>query len=169
MRRREFITLLGGAAAWPLAARAQQAERVRRVGVLVVYGENDPDAQGRVAGLREGLERRGWTEGRNVRIDYRFAAGRADRFAPLAKELVALQPDVILAHSTPIAAALQQESRTIPIVFVGRGFTFGVHHRRKPLSRRQCPPTIRARLPNGFGRSDDDVPLVRLARWPNWA
>src|SRR5262245_51976012 len=84
----------------------------------MVCGEDDPDAQARVAGLRQGLERRGWTEGRNVRIDYRFAAGRADRFAPLAKELVALQPDVILAHSTPIAAALQQESRIIPIVFV---------------------------------------------------
>jgi putative ABC transport system substrate-binding protein len=119
VNRRELITILGSAAAaWPLAARAQQADRMRRIGVLVVYGEDDPDAQARVAGLLQGLEWRGWLEGRNVRIDYRFAAGRADRFGPLARELVALQPDVILAHSTPIAAALQQETRTIPIVFV---------------------------------------------------
>ncbi len=120
MKRRQFITLLGGAAAtWPLAARAQQQpERMRRIGVLAALNEDDPDMQARLAGFRQGLERLGWSEGRNVRIDTRFAAGNGDRHQPLAKELVALQPDVIFAQSTPIAAALQRESRAIPIVFV---------------------------------------------------
>jgi putative ABC transport system substrate-binding protein len=118
MRRREFITLLGGAAAWPLAARAQQGERMRRIGVLVSSAEDDLDMQARVAGFRQGLEKLGWSEDRNAGIDARFAAGKADQFQVLAKELVALQPDVIFAHSTPLVAALQRESRTIPIVFV---------------------------------------------------
>ena len=118
MKRREFITLFGGAAAaWPLAARAQQSERMRRIGVLGGFAENDPEIKARLAGFRQGLERLGWSEGRNVRIDYRFApAGQAQA---LAKELVALQPDVIIAHSTPVVAALKGESQMIPIVFVG--------------------------------------------------
>jgi len=120
MRRRDFITLLGGAAAaWPMAARAQQDGRVRRIGVLASLPEGDPEMQARLAGFRQGLERLGWSEGRNVRIDYRFAAPSPGQFQALAKELVALQPDVILAQSTPTAAALQRESRAIPIVFVG--------------------------------------------------
>jgi putative tryptophan/tyrosine transport system substrate-binding protein len=119
MKRREFISLIGGAAAaWPLAARAQQAERMRRIGVLVSSAEDDLDMQARVAGFRQGLEKLGWSEDRNARIDARFAAGKADLFQMLAKELAALHPDVIFAHSTPIVAALQRESRTIPIVFV---------------------------------------------------
>jgi putative ABC transport system substrate-binding protein len=119
MRRRQFITLLGGAAAmWPLAPRAQQAERVRRIGVLIGLPENDPDTNARLAGFREELERLGWSEGRNIRIDYRFAPAGA-RAPVLAKELVALQPDVILSNSTPVTAALQHETRTIPIVFTG--------------------------------------------------
>jgi putative ABC transport system substrate-binding protein len=119
MRRRAFISLLGGAAiAWPLAARAQQGERVRRIGALIAYAEDDPETKARLAGFRRGLERRGWSEGRNVRIDTRFAAGGTDPYRPLAKELIALQPDVILAHTTPIAAALQRETQAIPIVFV---------------------------------------------------
>ena len=130
MKRREFITLVGGAAAgWPLAARAQQPERMRRIGVLVGNAEDDPEMQARLAGLRQGLERLGWSDGRNVRIDYRFApAASADQAQPLAKELVALQPDVIFVQSTPLAAALQRESRAIPIVFtavsdpIGSGF-----------------------------------------------
>ena len=117
--RRDFITLLGGAAAmWPLAARAQQAERIRRIGVLMGYAESDSEAQANIAGFREGLQKLGWSEGRNLRLDTRFAAGSPDQFPVLAKELVAMQPDVILAHSPPIAAALQHESRAIPIVFV---------------------------------------------------
>src|SRR5712691_3091960 len=124
LRRREFISLLGGAAAapsmfWPLAVRAQQSDRMRRIGVLVGFAEDDPAMQARLAGFRQGLERLGWSEGRNVRIDFRFApAASADQAQVLAKELVALQPDVIFAHSTPIATAMQRESRTIPIVFV---------------------------------------------------
>src|SRR6185436_7555514 len=127
MRRREFIMLLSCAAAiWPLAARAQQPERVRRVGVLVGLAENDPE-KARIAGLRQGLEKLGWVEGSNLRIDYRFApAGAQARL--LARELIALQPDVILTQSTPATAAMQQETRTIPIVFasvadpIGSGF-----------------------------------------------
>src|SRR6516164_3444083 len=120
MRRREFITLIGGAAAaWPSAARAQQPDRLRRIGVLASLAGDDPEMMARLAGFRQGLEKRGWSEGRNVSIDTRFAPdGSADRLQVLAKELIALQPDVILAQSTPVVAALQRETRTIPIVFV---------------------------------------------------
>jgi putative ABC transport system substrate-binding protein len=119
MRRRDFIALLGGtAAALPVVAWAQHGERIRRVGVLMGLAENDPQTKERLAGFREGLERRGWTEGDDLRIDYRYAADGADRYQSLAKELVDLQPDVILAHSTPIAIALQRQSRETPIVFV---------------------------------------------------
>jgi ABC-type uncharacterized transport system substrate-binding protein len=118
MRRRDFITLLGGAAAMPFVAHAQQPERMRRIGVLVGLAENDPEMKGRLARFRQGLEKLGWTEGRNVRIEYRFApAGTQARL--LARELVALQPDVILTQSTPATAAMQPETSTIPIVFAG--------------------------------------------------
>jgi putative ABC transport system substrate-binding protein len=127
MRRRSFITLLGGsAAAWPMAARAQQPERLRRIGVLTGSNRADPSLQERLNAFRQGLEKLGWAEGRNILIDYRSAT--ADRIRPLAKELVNLEPDVLLAHSTPVAAALQQETHTIPIVFlevsdpIGSGF-----------------------------------------------
>ena len=118
MTRRAFITLLGGAAAWPLAARAQQRERMRRIGVLAAAAEDEPEMKARLAVFRQGLEKLGWSEDRNVRVDTRFAAGRADQFQVLSKELVALKPDAILAHTTPVAAALQRESRAIPIVFI---------------------------------------------------
>jgi putative tryptophan/tyrosine transport system substrate-binding protein len=119
VNRRGVITLLSGAAAaWPLAARAQQGERMRRIGVLMGVSEDDPETKARVAAFQRGLERRGWLEGRNLHLDYRFTAARGERLPALAKELVALQPDLILAHSTGAAAALQRESRTIPIVFV---------------------------------------------------
>ena len=119
--RREFIALVGGtAAAWPLAARAQQPDRIRRIAVLAPLAEDDPEMTARLAGFRQGLEKRGWSEGRNVSIDTRFAPdGGADRRQVLAKELIALQPDVILAQATPLVAALQRESRAIPIVFAG--------------------------------------------------
>jgi putative ABC transport system substrate-binding protein len=118
LKRREFIALLGGAgAAWPLAARAQQPEQLRRIAVLSSLSEDDPEMKARLAAFRQGLEQLGWSEGHNVRIEYRFTA-RPDQFQVLAKELVALQPDVILAQATPITAALQRESRVIPIVFV---------------------------------------------------
>jgi putative ABC transport system substrate-binding protein len=119
IRRRDFITLLGGAAAaWPLAARAQQGGPMRRVGVLVGGAETDPEIQARLTAFRQGLERLGWSENRNVRIDFRYAQASVERAPALAKELVALRPDVILADTTPIAAGLQRESQIIPIVFV---------------------------------------------------
>src|SRR5262249_32884229 len=129
MRRRQFITLIGSAAAWPLAARAQQPDRIRRIAVLSPLAEDDPEMTARLAGFRQGLEKRGWSEGRNVRMDTRFAPdSSADQAQVQAKELIALQPDVILAQGTPLVAALQRESRTIPIVFasladpIGSGF-----------------------------------------------
>jgi putative tryptophan/tyrosine transport system substrate-binding protein len=120
MRRREFLTLLGGAAACPLSARAQPGERVRRIGVLAALAEDDPDMTARLAGFRQGLQKRGWSEGRNVSIDIRFALdSNSDQRQAIAKELIAPQPDVILAQGTPNVAALQKETRAIPIVFVG--------------------------------------------------
>ena len=119
MKRREFITLLGGAAAaWPLVARAQQIERMRRIGALIAFAKDDPETEERLAAFRQGLAKRGWVEGRNIHIDYRFAAGRGDQFPALAKELVAMQPDVILGHTPGATIAIQRETRTIPIVFV---------------------------------------------------
>ena len=119
MKRREFISLLGGAAAtWPIAANAQQPERMRRVGILMSGTESDPELQARVAVFRQALEQLGWSEGRNIHIDIRFAAIRTDQYSALANEMIALHPDVILGHTTPVAAALQRESRTVPIVFV---------------------------------------------------
>src|SRR5499433_3225050 len=130
IKRREFITLLGGAAvAWPLAARAQQADRIRRIAVLAQLAEGDPEMTARLAGFRQGLEKRGWSDGHNFRVDTRFAPdSSADQAQVQAKELIALQPDVILAQGTPLVAALQRETRTIPIVFasvadpIGSGF-----------------------------------------------
>jgi putative ABC transport system substrate-binding protein len=116
--RRAFITLLGGAAAvWPLAARAQQGERVRRVGVLQATAENDPEIQARDKAFRQGLAALGWMEGRNILIDYRYAAGDAARIKAFAAEIVSAGPDVILASSTPVVAALRQ-GNPLPIVFV---------------------------------------------------
>ncbi len=129
MRRRKFISLLGGAAvAWPLAANAQRAERMRRIGVLMGYAESDQEAQANVAAFREGLQKLGWTEGRNIRIDTRWATADVKSRQRFAKELVALQPDLILAQNTPTTGAMLQQTRTIPIIFaivtdpVGSGF-----------------------------------------------
>jgi putative ABC transport system substrate-binding protein len=135
VRRREFITLLGGAAAaWPLAARAQQSGPVRRIGVLMGPGENDPEGKVQLSAFVRGLAELGWTDGRNLRMDVRWAAGNLDRMRMFAKELVDLQPDVILVNSTPVTAALQRETRTIPTVFVlvgdpiGDGFVASLAH-----------------------------------------
>jgi putative ABC transport system substrate-binding protein len=118
MRRREFITLVGGAAAaWPLAVRAQQGERMRRIGALVGGAETDPESRARVAALREGLEQRGWSEGRNLRIDYRWASADSDRIRAFAAELVATAPEAIFAHTTPATTRLLEATRNIPIVF----------------------------------------------------
>src|SRR5271166_5873133 len=115
--RREFIVALGGAAAWPLAVRAQQPEQVRRIGVLMGFAENDPQAQAEITAFRQGLQRLGWA-GRNIRIAYRWGQGEADRIRTVARELIALQPEAVLAVSTPAAKALLGETRTVPIVFV---------------------------------------------------
>jgi putative ABC transport system substrate-binding protein len=127
--RRKFIAALGGTAfAWPFAARAQQADRMRRVGVLWNLAADDPVGQARLAAFRQGLQELGWTDGRNVRIDYRWAATDADRYRTFAAKLVALAPDVILASASVSVAALLQITRTVPIVFanvidpVGAGF-----------------------------------------------
>jgi putative ABC transport system substrate-binding protein len=129
MRRREFITLLGGAAAaWPLTARAQQGERMRRIGVLINFASDDVEGQARLTAFREGLRQLGWTEGGNVRIDTRWAAGDPDRYRQYVAELLALAPDVILAISSAALASLLQATRTVPIVFttvadpVGAGY-----------------------------------------------
>jgi putative tryptophan/tyrosine transport system substrate-binding protein len=129
VRRREFITLLGGAAAvWPLAARAQQPEGRRRIGVLMNLAERDPEGQARTGALREGLAKLGWTEGRELQIEYRWFAGDPDRARAYAAELVKLKLEVIFAGATPSVAALQRETRSVPIVFaqvadpVGAGF-----------------------------------------------
>jgi putative ABC transport system substrate-binding protein len=129
MRRREFITFFGGAAvAWPLSARAQQSGAVRRIGVLLGWSESDPEYRMRLDAFLQELAKSGWADGRNVRLDVRWTNGDVARAGVLAKELVALQPDVILVGTTPATAALQRETRTIPIVFavvsdpVGAGF-----------------------------------------------
>jgi putative tryptophan/tyrosine transport system substrate-binding protein len=118
MRRRDFITLLGGgAASWPLAAWAQD-NCMRRMGVLMNLASDDAEGQVRLAAFHQGLQQLGWIVGRNVQIDYRWGAGDADRIRKFAAELVALAPDVILSTGSPSAAALQQATRTVPIVFV---------------------------------------------------
>jgi len=126
MRRRDFIALFGGAAVtWPLSAQAQQPERARRIGVLMSMSADDPLGQGRGAAFREGLQQMGWTEGRNVRIDYRWAAANGERFRTYAAELAALEPNVILAAGSQSVASLLQVTRTVPIVFVNVGDPVG--------------------------------------------
>src|SRR5262245_45802979 len=115
--RRKFLATLGGAAAWPLAAHAQQPERVGRIGVLMAYAQNDREYQSYLAAFREELQKLGWTEGRNVQIDYRWAALDPELMRRFARELIALQPDVILSSSSPTTASLLQETRSIPIIF----------------------------------------------------
>jgi putative ABC transport system substrate-binding protein len=130
--RRQFITLLGGAAAWPLAARAQQADRVRRIGALMTQAADDPEGQSRLSALAQGLQESGWSIGRNVQIDTRWGAGDAERYRRYAAELVALAPDVILVNGPAALAQVQQATRSLPIVFtnvtdpVGAGFVVSV-------------------------------------------
>jgi putative ABC transport system substrate-binding protein len=118
IKRREFIAGLGGAAAWPLAARAQQGDRVRRIGVLMSYDENDPVTKTMLSAFTQALASLGWTDGRNVRIDLRWHGDDSNRIGALAQELVGLTPDIIVTtNTTPATVALQRETRTIPIVF----------------------------------------------------
>ena len=116
IRRREFIAGLGGAAAWPVAARAQQRDRVRRIGVLMPGAENDPEWKNRLSALTKALADLGWNDGRNLRIDFRWLGDDTNRIRAFAQELVGLQPDIIMTQGTPPTAAVQQETRTIPIV-----------------------------------------------------
>jgi putative tryptophan/tyrosine transport system substrate-binding protein len=132
LNRRELILALGGTAAgWPLAARAQQPGRIRRIGVLMGIAESDPTRQSFVSAFTQSLADLGWRDGDNIRIDYRWGAGDNDRIRSFARELVELQPDLIVAHTTPVVAALKQQNRTIPIVFIqvsdpiGSGFIAG--------------------------------------------
>ena len=117
IRRRQFVTLLGGAAAWPLVARAQQGDRVRRIGVLMPGDENDPVAKTQISAFTQALADLGWTDGRNVRMDLRWYGDDINRIRALAQELVSLQPDIILTGGTAAIVAVQRETRTIPIVF----------------------------------------------------
>ena len=120
MKRRAFITLIAGAAAaWPLAARAQQGERMRRIGVLMNVGESDPQGRARLGAFVQRLTELGWSDGRNAHLDIRWGAGKAELFRQYATELVALRPDVILANASATVAALQQVTRSVPIVFAG--------------------------------------------------
>jgi putative ABC transport system substrate-binding protein len=135
MRRREFITLLGGgAAAWPIALAAQQTGRMRRIGMLFGNAQGDRQAVIEIALLKNTLQELGWTEGRNILIEARWAAAEVDRIEAFTRELVSLQPDLILAHTTPVVAALQRQTKTIPIVFVvvsdpvGSGFVASLPH-----------------------------------------
>jgi putative tryptophan/tyrosine transport system substrate-binding protein len=134
LKRREFITLLGGAAAWPVAAHAQQAGRVARIGVLMGIGDSDPEAKPRVEAFQKGLQELGWTEGHNIHLDYRWTAGDPERTLLLAKEIFDLKPDVMLVHSSPAVAALRQLTSKIPMVFVliadpiGSGFVESLAH-----------------------------------------
>src|SRR5215831_3803434 len=114
MRRREFITLVGTAVAWPVVARGQQSEQMRRIGVLMLFANDNPETQARITAFLQGLQKLGWIEGRNLQIEYRWGSGDPQK---AAAELVALSPDVIFANSTPAVAALQQATQSVPIVF----------------------------------------------------
>src|SRR5260370_28305886 len=134
MRRGQFIALLGGAVTCPLAARAQQPDRMRLIGVLMAYAESDLAAQSWLAAFRAALGKLGWTEGSNLRIELRWSADNADRMKALAKELVDLRPNAIFGVTTPVVGALARETKTIPIVFagvsdpIGSGFAADLAH-----------------------------------------
>ena len=129
IRRREFIMLLGGAAAWPLAGRAQQGDRVRRIGGLVGLDENDPLAKPYLSAFTHALADLGWTDGRNVRMDLRWGGSDTNRIRALAQELVGLQPDIIVTYGTPATAFVQRETRTIPDRLCRRGRSRRQRHR----------------------------------------
>src|SRR5215471_17788423 len=118
LRRREFMTLLGGATAWPIVGRAQQSDRVRRIGVLMIWSEADPRAESQVVPFRQRLQELGWVDGRNALIDIRWGAGDSASFRRYAAELIARAPDVVLAAGTPTTLALKEINSTVPIVFV---------------------------------------------------
>jgi hypothetical protein len=128
MRRRDFITLVGGAAAWPLAARAEQSERMRRIGVLMGVTEDEPEGQARISAFREALQSLGWIEGRNIRIEVRWAGGTIEGIRAHTAEMVKLTPDVIVGNGTPLVDALHKATRSIPIVFAQSNDPVGLGH-----------------------------------------
>jgi putative ABC transport system substrate-binding protein len=149
--RREFVVTLGGAAAmWPSAARAQQPEQIRRIGVLMSYAESDREGQVLVTEFRKGLQKLGWAEGRNIRFDYRWAALDAELMHRFAKELTALQPNLIFSHNTPTTAALLQQTRIIPIIFASLLIRLAADLSRACRSRAATSP----------------VSLISSRRWP---
>jgi len=154
MRRREFITLLGGSAVWPSAARAQQSRRMRRVGALMPFAANDPQAQERNAAFLQGLQQLGWTVGQNIQIDYRWSGGTEDATQKYAAELVSLAPDVIFASGSAAAGPLRRATRTVPIVFtnvidpVGSGFVESLA--RQVAISPALRPTNTALVENGW-------------------
>ena len=128
MQRRKFIALVGGVVGtWPLRANAQQSEHMRRVGVLMGIAESDPAQQSFVSAFTQALTDRGWLDGRNIRIEYRWGAGDADKIKSFARELVEQKPDLIVGHTTPVVAALKQQTSTIPIVFTQVSDPVGSH------------------------------------------
>jgi putative ABC transport system substrate-binding protein len=135
VKRREFITVLGGAAAWPLIARAQQPQRMRRIGMLLASAESDPEGKPRIAAFQNRLQDLGWTDGRDIQFDYRWASGEADRLRMFAKELVDLQPDVIVGQNTGGLSALADATSTIPIVFVQAANPISTAHSVASLPR----------------------------------
>jgi len=171
LKRREFITLLGGAAAaWPLAAHAEQRDRVRRVGVLMALDANDPQGQSELRSLRQGFQELGWIEGRNLQFEFQWAGGEPHRIQASAKVLVGLPCEVIFARSTPVVAALLKETRTIPIVFA---YVVDPVQRLRPqlcATRRQCDGISNLRIHDSrqvaaiargnraFGATDRDDP-----------
>jgi putative tryptophan/tyrosine transport system substrate-binding protein len=147
MRRREFITLLGGTAAWPVAARAQQGERMRRIGVLMAQAADDPEGQVRLAAFLRGLRELGWIEGHNIRLDDRWGGGNVGRVRKDAAELVALTPDVILAGGGQIMGPLHEATRTVPIVFTQTADSSRRRLRRQPVpAGRQCHRFYKLRI-----------------------
>ena len=185
MQRREFITILSGAAAagvWPLAVRAQQGERVRRIGLLMGYPEGDQQARANVTAFREGLQSLGWIEGRNIQLEFRWAGGDPDKARAFAKELIGMKLDVIVPSTNQVTAILLQETREIPIVFafvgdpVGSGFITSLRqcpcwppsptsrnaYDVRPRSRCSCSSTRTAdRLPND--QAQPDLQLLPVA------
>jgi putative ABC transport system substrate-binding protein len=173
MRRREFIAALGGTAAvWPLAARAQQGDRMRRIGVLMGFAESDPVAQARFAAFREGLQNLGWAEGRNIRVDTRWATpGDVESMQRCAKELVALQPELVLSSNSPATTAILQLTRTIPIIIavvadpVGSGFVASFP---RPAATSQVSPISSRRSPASVhDMSELESVIASQAREPN--